>query len=409
MGRTFIIVGAGLAGATAAGALRDRGFAGRIVLIGAEHELPYDRLPLSKDYLLDRSEKAKIYLHPRQWYADRDIELRLGTRVAAIDRVAHAVELEGGERIGYDKLLLTTGASPRRLNVPGGELDGVRYLRNVNDCEALKAAFAETHRVVIVGAGWIGLESAAAARAAGCDVTVLGVGGLPLVKVLGPQVARLYAALHRRHGVEFRLGVAVTEITGDSGRVAGVRLADGTLLAADTVVVGIGARANTALADASGLDCDDDGVVVDEHLTTTDPDIFAAGDVATAFYPHLGLHLRLGHWSAARKQPLVAAAGMLGQSAAYDNVPYFFSDQYEMGMEYLGHVPRDVTAKVVIRGDLASGRYLVFWMGSERVLAGMNVNIWHLTAAIRALVRSGARVDAAKLADPAVPLDEVFA
>lgn len=409
MGRTFIIVGAGLAGATAAGALRDRGFAGRIVLIGAEHELPYDRLPLSKDYLLDRSEKAKIYLHPRQWYADRDIELRLGTRVAAIDRVAQAVELEGGERIGYDKLLLTTGASPRRLNVPGAELDGVRYLRNVNDCEALKAAFAETHRVVIVGAGWIGLESAAAARAAGCDVTVLGVGGLPLVKVLGPQVAHLYAALHRRHGVEFRLGVAVTEITGDSGRVAGVRLADGTLLAADTVVVGIGARANTALADASGLDCDDDGVVVDEHLATTDPDIFAAGDVATAFYPHLGLHLRLGHWSAARKQPLVAVAGMLGHAAAYDNVPYFFSDQYEMGMEYLGHVPRDVTAEVVVRGDLASGRYLVFWMGSERVLAGMNVNIWHLTAAIRALVRSGARVDAAKLADPTVPLDEVFA
>jgi 3-phenylpropionate/trans-cinnamate dioxygenase ferredoxin reductase component len=409
MDRTFVIVGAGLAGATAAGALRVQGFAGRIVLIGAEHELPYDRPPLSKDYLQDKSEKAKIYVHPRQWYADHDVELRLGTRVTTMDRVAHTVTLEDGERIGYDKLLLATGASPRRLNVPGAELEGVRYLRNVNDCEALKAAFAEAQRVVIIGAGWIGLESAVAARAAGCDVTVLGVAGPPLTKVLGPQVGQLYAALHRRHGVEFRLGAAVAEITGDSGRITGVRLADGTLIRADAVVVGIGATANTALADASGLEADNDGVVVDEHMATTDPDVFAAGDVATTYYPHLGLHLRLGHWSAARKQPLVAAAGMMGQAGTYDNVPYFFSDQYEMGMEYLGYVPRDFAAEVVFRGDVATGKYLVFWMGSERVLAGMNVNIWHLTGAIRNLVRSGARVDRARLADPAVPLDEVFA
>ena len=408
MGRTFIIVGAGLAGATAAGSLRGQGFAGRIVLIGAEQELPYDRPPLSKDYLQDKSEKAKIYVHPRQWYADNDIELRLSTRVTAIDRVARTVTLEGGERLGYDKLLLATGASPRRLKVPGAELEGVRYLRNVNDCEALKATFAEAKRVVIVGAGWIGLESAVAARAAGCDVTVLGTGGLPLVKVLGPQVAQLYAALHRRHGVEFKLGVAVAEITGDSGRVAGVRLADGTLIRADAVVVGIGATANSALADAAGLAADDDGIVVDEHMATTDPDVFAAGDVATTYYPHLGLHLRLGHWSAARRQPPVAAAGMMGQADSYDNVPYFFSDQYEMGMEYLGYVPPDSAAEVVFRGDVATGRYLVFWLGPERVLAGMNVNIWHLTGAIRDLVRSGARVDRAKLADPAVPLDEVF-
>lgn len=409
MGRTFIIVGAGLAGATAAGSLRGQGFAGRIVLIGAEQELPYDRPPLSKDYLQDKSEKAKIYVHPRQWYADNDIELRLSTRVTAIDRVARTVTLEDGDRLGYDKLLLATGASPRRLNVPGAELEGVRYLRNVNDCEALKATFAEAKRVVIVGAGWIGLESAVAARAAGCDVTVLRTGGLPLVKVLGPQVAQLYAALHRRHGVEFRLGVAVAEITGDSERVAGVRLADGTLIPADAVVVGIGARANSALADAAGLEADDDGIVVDERMATTDPDIFAVGDVATTYYPHLGLHLRLGHWSAARRQPLVAAAGMMGQEDSYDNVPYFFSDQYEMGMEYLGYVPPGAAAEVVFRGDVATGRYLVFWLGSDRVLAGMNVNIWHLTGAIRDLVRSGARVDRTKLADPAVALDEVFA
>ncbi|MEO7006866.1 MAG: FAD-dependent oxidoreductase [Terrimesophilobacter sp.] len=407
MDRTFVIVGAGLAGATAAEALRTRGFTGRIVVIGAESEFPYDRPPLSKDYLLDRSEKAKLYIHTRQWYADHNIEVRLGTRATTIDRANHEVTLEDGERIRYDKLLLTMGASPRRLDVPGADLGGVLSLRDVNDCEALKAAFAKAGRVVIVGAGWIGMESAVAARAAGCDVTVVGTGELPL-SVLGPQVAQQYAALHRRHGVEFRLGVAVAEITGQYGQASGVRLADGTFLDADVVVAGIGATPNIALAKASAL-ATGDGVLVDEHLATTDPDIFAAGDVAESYYPHLGLHLRLGHWSAARKQPPVAAAGMMGQEGVYDNVPYFFSDQYEMGMEYLGYVPKDSAAEVVYRGDVATGKYLVFWLEFDRVLAGMNVNIWHLTGAIRTLVRSGARVDRAKLADPATALDEVFA
>jgi 3-phenylpropionate/trans-cinnamate dioxygenase ferredoxin reductase component len=409
MGRTFVIVGAGLAGATAAGALRAKGYTERIVLIGAEPEFPYDRLALSKDYLKDRSEKAKLYLHPRRWYADQDIELRSDTVVTAIDRVAHQVLLHGGERIGYDKLLLATGASPRRLNLPGAESDGVLYLRDIRDCEAMKAAFAKAGRVAIIGAGWIGMESAVAARLAGCEVTVLGNGALPLVSVLGPHVAQLYAALHRRHGVQFRLGVPVAEITAQSDRVTGVRLADGSLVGADAVVVAIGATPNTALAEAAGLDADAGGIVVDEHLATADPDVFAAGDVATCYYPHLGIHLRLGHWSAGRKQPLVAAAGMLGQIAVYDRVPYFFSDQYELGMEYLGYVPRGTAAEVVFRGDVATGRFLAFWLASERVLAGMNVNIWHLTGAIRALVSSGARVDRAKLTDPAVPLDKVFA
>ncbi|GAB3033435.1 FAD-dependent oxidoreductase [Parafrigoribacterium mesophilum] len=408
MGRTFVIVGAGLAGATAAGALRTQGHTGRIVLIGAESEFPYDRLPLSKDYLKDRSEKAKLYLHPQRWYSDQNIELRRGCCVTAIDRATHDVVLRTGERVGYDKLLLATGASVRRLNVPGDQLHGVLYLRNIADCEAIKAAFATAGRVVIIGAGWVGLETAVAARLAGCDVTVLGAGDLPLAKPLGHQVAGIYAALHRRHGVRFQLGVAVAELTGDGGRVTGVRLADGAFIGADVVIVGIGAVANTALAEGCGL-VTDDGVVVDEHLATADPDIFAAGDVASCFHPSLGIHLRLGHWSAARKQPPVAAAGMMGRAPVYDNVPYFFSDQYELGMEYLGYVPPDTAAEVVVRGDLATGRFIVFWLAGERVLAGMNVNIWHLTAAIRALVSSGARVDRSKLADPAVPLGEVSA
>ncbi|MEO7124344.1 MAG: FAD-dependent oxidoreductase [Lacisediminihabitans sp.] len=408
MDSVFVIVGAGLAGAAAAEALRARGFDGRIVLVGAENELPYDRPPLSKDYLQDKSEKAKLYVHPQEWYGEHDIEVRLGAGATAIDRVAHEVTLEDGERIHYDRLLLTTGASPRRLKVPGADLDGVKYLRDVDDCEALKAVFANAHRVVIIGGGWIGLETAAAARAAGCEVTVIVRGELPLATVLGSEVAQHYAVLHRRHGVEFRLGATVDEITAESGRVAGVRLADGTVLDADVVVVGIGAVANTALAETAGLVIDD-GVVVDEHLATTDPDIFAAGDVANSYYPHLGLHLRLGHWSAARRQPKVAAAGMMGQAGAYDNIPYFFSDQWELGMEYLGYVPKGTGAEVIYRGDVATGRYLVFWLASDRVLAGMNVNIWHLTGAIRTLVASDARVDPAKLTDPAIALDEVFA
>lgn len=408
MDPVFVIVGAGLAGAAAAEALRARGFDGRVVLIGGESDLPYDRPPLSKDYLQDRSEKAKLYVHPERWYADHHIEMRLDVSATTIDRAAHEVMLEDGERIHYDKVLLATGASPRRLQLPGADLDGVMYLRNINDCEALKAAFANAGHVVIIGGGWIGMESAAAARTAGCEVTVIVRGELPLDAVLGTQVAQHYAALHRRHGIELRVEVAVEEITGESGRATGVRLADGTLIGADVVVVGIGAVPNTALADDAGLVVDD-GVVVDEHLATSDPDIFAAGDIANSYYPHLQRHLRLGHWSAARRQPGVAAAGMMGEAATYDNVPYFFSDQYELGMEYLGYVPKDAVTEVVYRGDVATGRYLVFWLDSDRVLAGMNVNIWHLTGAIRTLVASDARVDRTKLADPAIALDEVFA
>ncbi|MDQ2873708.1 MAG: FAD-dependent oxidoreductase [Actinomycetota bacterium] len=404
--QTFVIVGAGLAGTRAAEALRTEGFAGRVVLVGEETERPYDHPPLSKDYLQGKSEKEKVYLHPAGWYAEHDIDLRLGTRVTAIDRAAREVTAESGERIGYDKLLLATGSSPRRLPVPGGELDGVLYLRQLSDCEAMKAAFAAARRVAVIGAGWIGLETAAAARAAGCEVTVLEMAELPLLGVLGREMAGIFAALHRDHGVELRLGVQVAEITGNDQRATGVRLADGSVTGADAVVVGIGITPDTGLAEAAGLVMSN-GVMVDEHLATSDPDVFAAGDVASAYYPHLGTHLRLEHWSAALNQGPVAAANMAGRPASYDQVPYFFSDQYDMGMEYSGYVPGGRYDEVVFRGDVAKGEFLAFWMGGGRVLAGMNVNIWDVTDAIAALVRSGRQVDPARLADPAVALEEL--
>ncbi len=404
--QTFVIVGAGLAGAGAAEALRADGFTGRVVLLGEETERPYNRPPLSKDYLQGKSEKDKIYVHPKHWYAENDIELRRDTRVTGLDLTAHRVSVTGGERIGYDKLLLATGSDVRRLNVPGADFDGVYYLRRLADCEALKAAFAAAGRVAIIGAGWIGLETAAAARAAGREVTIIGRSELPLLAVMGPEVAEIYAALHRAHGVTLRLAVGVAAITGTDRRATGVRLDDGSVIDADAVVVGVGIIPNTALAEAAGL-LVDNGVVVDEHLVTSDPDVVAAGDVANAYYPHLHTHLRLEHWSAALNQPAVAAATMLGRDAAYDHVPYFFSDQYEMGMEYSGYVAKGNYDEVAFRGDVATGEYVAFWLRDARVLAGMNVNVWDVTDTIAALVRSGRPVDRAKLVDPDVPLDQV--
>jgi len=403
---TFVIVGAGLAGAKAAEALRTEGFGGRVVLIGQEAERPYDRPPLSKDYLQGKSEKEKIYVQPTGWYASHGIELRLDTRVTALDRAAHQLIMAHGERIGYDKLLLTTGSSPRRLPVPGEDLDGVLYLRGVQDSEAIKAAFATAKRAAIIGAGWIGLETAAAARAAAVEATVLERAKLPLLGVLGPEVAEIYAALHTEHGVTLRMGVEVTEIIGVDHRASGVQLADGSQIDADVVVVGVGITPNTGLADQAGLPIDN-GILVDEHLRSTDPDVFAAGDVANAYYPCLGRHLRLEHWSAALHQGPVAAANMVGNTTAYDQVPYFFSDQYDMGMEYTGYVEAGRYDQVVFRGDVAKREFIAFWLRQDRVLAGMNVNIWDVTDAITALVRSGDQVDPAQLADPGVALKDL--
>ena len=405
--RTFVIVGASLAGAKTAEALRKEGFDGRIVLLGDEAERPYERPPLSKDYLMGRSEKDKIYVHPEGWYSEYQVDLRLHTRVTAVDAARHEVSTNRGEPIGYDKLLLATGSSPRRLTLRGADRHGVFYLRGVEDCEALKSALQTATRLAVISAGWIGLEVAAAARTLGVEVTVLERGELPLLRVLGRELAQVYADVHHAHGVDLRFGVQVAEITDDGQRTTGVLLADGTQIDAELVVIGVGITPNTELAEAAGLTVDN-GIQVDEHLCSSDPDIYAAGDVANAFHPSLHKHIREEHWASALNQPATAAQSMLGHDAVYDRVPYFYSDQYDLGMEYSGYVEPGDYDEVVFRGDVGKREFVAFWVKDRIVLAGMNVNIWDLTSAIQTLVSAHREVDTAKLADIAVPLTEVY-
>jgi 3-phenylpropionate/trans-cinnamate dioxygenase ferredoxin reductase component len=400
----YVIVGASLAGAKAAETLRAEGFAGPVVLIGAESELPYERPALSKDYLQGKSPRDKIFVHPEQWYAEHDIELRLGVPVTEVDPAAHRVMLAVGGSRSYAKLLLSTGSAPRRLPAPGADLDGVLYLRTVQDSDRIKTALESASKVVVIGAGWIGLETAAAARTAGAEVTVLEALELPLLRVLGPETARVFAELHRDHGVDMRFGIGVAEVTGRAGRATGVRLTDDTQVDADLVIVGVGITPNTQLGDAAGLQVSN-GIVVGADLLSSDPDIYAAGDVASAFNPLFGKHIRLEHWANALNQPPAAARSMLGQPVSYDRVPYFYTDQYDLGMEYSGYVEPGGYEQVVFRGDTAAREFIAFWLDSGgRVLAGMNVNIWDVNDAIQALVRSGQPVDPDALRDPAVDL-----
>jgi 3-phenylpropionate/trans-cinnamate dioxygenase ferredoxin reductase subunit len=292
--------------------------------------------------------------------------------------------------------------------VPGADLPGVLYLRRVADSDQIKATFQAASRVAVIGAGWIGLETTAAARAAGVEVTVLEVADLPLLRVLGTEVAQVFAGLHSEHGVDSRYGVQVAEITAADGRASGVLLSDGTHVAADAVLVGVGIRPNTQLAEAAGLEVRN-GIVVDSQLRSSNPDIFAAGDVANAFHPQLGKHIRVEHWANALNQPQTAARAMLGQDAAYDRVPYFFTDQYDLGMEYSGYVEPGGYDQVVFRGDVGQREFIAFWLRDGRVLAGMNVNVWDVSDAVQDLVRAERPADVSRLADQKVPLEEVLA
>ena len=406
---TYVIVGASLGGAKAAEALRAAGYDGRVVLLGAETELPYERPPLSKGYLQGKAERETIYVHPRQWYTEAGIDLRLDVTAAGVDRAAREVVLGDGSRIGYTKLLLTTGSSPRPLQVPGVSLDGVLYLRSAGDSDRIKAVLAQAGRIAVIGAGWIGLEITAAAREAGVEVTVLEAADLPLLRVLGSEVARVFAAVHAEHGVDLQFGVQVAEITGGDGQADGVRLSDGSHVPADAVIVGVGITPNTELAVAAGLDVDN-GIRVDAQLRSSDPDIYAAGDVASAFHPLLGKHIRVEHWANALNQPQAAARAMAGEQVGYDRVPYFFTDQYDLGMEYSGYVEPGGYDEVVFRGDVDRREFVAFWLGNgNRVLAGMNVNVWDVNDAIQALVRARQPVDKAALADPGTSLESLAA
>ncbi|QNO37974.1 FAD-dependent oxidoreductase [Protaetiibacter sp. SSC-01] len=410
----IVIVGAGLAGAAAAAELRARGFAGEVTLVGAEPHAPYIRPPLSKGYLAGDDERGSFDVHPLGWYAERDIRFRAGETAAGIDRASRVVALAGGEALAYDQLLLATGSTPHPLPVPGGDLAGVHLLRTIDQAYALRAAIADGgRRVVVVGAGWIGMEVAATARTLGNDVTVLLRGEVPLVSQLGAELGADFARLHEENGVVLRRGAEVRELVGGDA-VTGVLLADGELVPADVVVAAVGAAPAIGLAASAGLETGD-GVHVDARLRTSDERIWAAGDIAAILHPVLetaGLpaRIRSEHWANAEKTGPAAARSMLGDGTPYDAIPYFYTDQFDLGMEYTGFPQLAAEGEVVVRGARAGREFIAFWVRDGAVVAGMNVNVWDVADDIEQLVRAGlagAAVDRARLADPAVPLGDL--
>ncbi|WP_351231877.1 FAD-dependent oxidoreductase [Streptomyces sp. NPDC002133] len=413
--RTFVIVGGGLAGAKAAETLRAEGFTGRVILIGDELDHPYERPPLSKGYLTGKEERESAFVHEPAWYAQHDVELHLGQPVTSVDREGRSVRLGDGTTVRYDKLLLATGSEPRRLDIPGTGLAGVHHLRRLAHADRLRQVLAGLGRdnghLVIAGAGWIGLEVAAAARGYGAEVTVVEPEPTPLHQVIGPELGQIFTDLHQEHGVRFHFGVRLTEIIGQDGMVLAARTDDGEEHPAHSVLAAIGAAPRTGLAEAAGLALVDrahgGGVAVDASLRTSDPEIYAAGDVAAVHHPLLDIRLRVEHWANALNGGPAAARAMLGQEVSYDRIPYFFSDQYDLGMEYSGWAPPGSYDQVVLRGDVGKRQFVAFWLKDRMVLAGMNVNVWDVTEPIQKLIRSGAPVDAEALANPATPLSAV--
>jgi 3-phenylpropionate/trans-cinnamate dioxygenase ferredoxin reductase component len=388
--KTFVIVGAGLAGAKAAETLRSEGFDGRIVLVGAEDERPYERPPLSKSYLGGDSSIADARVHDKGFYESNEIELITGKSATRIDVAAHAVELDGGRRLNYDRLLLATGSTPRRPPLAGADLDGVHILRTAAEARALREAILAGGRLAVIGAGWIGSEVAATARGLGADVTLIARAATPLERVFGQQLGAFFADTHRAHDVDVRTGAGVSGIEGDT-RARRVRLADGSAVECDAVLLSVGAAPATELAAAAGLDVDD-GIVVDAHLRTSARDVFAAGDVASAHHPRYDRRIRVEHWANAADQGAAAARNMLGAGEEYSQLPYFFSDQYDLGLEYVGlHGPAD---HLSIDGKTGEGQFRAFWIARDgRVSAGMHVNDWDAIDTIRAAVESGTPAD----------------
>ncbi len=394
-----VVIGAGLAAAKAVIALRENGHDGAITIVGDEEHPPYERPPLSKDFLMGKSAFDDALVEPATWYDEHDVRLLTGRTVEILDLAEHSVTLSDGETISYDKAILATGARPRVLDIPGAEL--ARTLRRVEDSEALRESFASSSSVVVIGGGWIGLEAAAAAREAGVDVVVLEAAPMPLQRALGDEMAGYFADLHRKHGVDLRTDTGVDSISdsapGDGGPYTVT--AGGDELTADLVLMGVGAVPNTQLAESAGLTVDN-GVVVDERFATSDPDVLAIGDVARARNTALDESVRVEHWDNAIKQGRAVAKVLLGEDVVYDWQPYFFTDQYDLGMEYVGHA--GPSNDVVVRGDRSSGEFIAFWLDGQRLTAGMNVNIWDVNDDIRALC--GRTVDRERLADPDVPL-----
>lgn len=398
----LVVIGAGLAGAKAAEAARAAGHPGPIVLVGDEPGVPYERPPLSKEVLRGEVDLAETHVHPDGFYDDHDIELVTDPAVD-LDLVARAVRLASGRELGFGALVMATGAAPRRLPVIGGDLDGVHLLRTGEDAIRLSEAIRSATRVAVVGAGWIGTEVAASARQMGAEVVLIDPAPVPLHRVVGAEIGAAFASLHADHGVVLRLGLGVRELLG-SGSVDGVALENGKVEPADVVVIGVGVTPRIELAERAGLRIEN-GVVVDEHLETSVPGVFAAGDIANAYHPHYGRHLRVEHWANALHQGATAGRNAAGHRDAYTRLPYFYSDQYDLGLEYVGHGSAE--DDLVIRGDIDARRFVAFWLRDGIVTAAMSVNVWEVIEDLKSVVASGQRIDPARLADADLPLPEL--
>ena len=402
------IVGASLAGATAASTLREAGYDGTIRLFGAESHLPYIRPPLSKGYLAGTDERASLDVHDEAWYRDNDIDLHLGTRIGRLDPTAGTVTDSDGAAYRFDRALLATGSIPRRLPIRGADLDGVLSLRTIDDSDRLHEIIAGGGReVVLIGSGWIGMEVAASARALGNAVTILERDPVPLAAALGDELGGYFADVHAAHGVRIRTRIEVDSIAGEGGHATGVRLVDDEVVPADVVIIGVGAVPVIDLAEHAGLAVGN-GVLTDSSLRTSAPNVWAAGDIAFAVHPLIEARLRSEHWANAIDGGTTAARAILGERVKHDAVPYFFTDQFETGMEYAGFAPLTAGAEIVYRGDPSSGSFIAFWLRDHRVVAGMNVNVWDVNDDIKALVASRAPVSRARLRDADLPIADVL-
>ncbi|PTT69163.1 NAD(P)/FAD-dependent oxidoreductase [Arthrobacter sp. HMWF013] len=409
----IVIVGGGLAGATAAKTLRAEGFAGLVTIVAAEAHAPYLRPPLSKEYLLGKVGEDAVPVVPEGWYAEHDVGLRLGVSVTRIRPGSRTVQLGDGTSLDYGSLLLATGATPRTLRLPGSDLAGVTTFRTLDDSRLLRSALAPGGKnVVMIGSGWIGMELAAAAATYGNNVTLLGLEDIPLAGAIGPDLGQFFRGLHERNGVGFRLPASARELTGADGTVTGVITDSGEVLPADIVVIAVGVVPGTGLAQAAGLAVEN-GILTDASLRTSVPGIFAAGDVANALHPFTGRHYRSEHWSNALNGGKVAAKAMLGLEATHSAIPYFYTDQFDVSMEYSGFPALAAGAEPVIRGSLEAKEFIAFWQQDSRVVAGMSVN-WPRTPqpgaqkVIKALISAGVPVPAGRLADASAGLDQLL-
>ena len=392
---TFVIVGANLAGGRAAQALRKEGFDGRLILIGAEPDPPYERPPLSKEYLRGESAREKLFIVPPAFFDENDIELRLGEEAKRIDAQERAVELDSGERVSFDALLLATGGRARALPIPGVDLEGVYYLRHVGDSESIAAELQEGRRLVVIGAGFIGSEVAASARMKGLDVTMLEIAPVPLERALGRELGGIFAEIHRDHGIDLRTSEGVERFEG-AQRVERVIATSGAAIDCDLVVIGVGIIPNTEIAEGAGISVNN-GIVVDEYCRTDVNGIFAAGDVANFYSPILDERLRIEHWANAQSQGRAAALNMLGRKEPYNEVPWFWSDQYDLNMQLVGHAPS--WDEVVFRGSVSERAFTAFYLKDGRLRAALAVNRFRDIRPSRELIKAGMEVDSRKLRD----------